>query len=278
MRIGFVTCVELGRSCIETVIKMGGRFDLLMTLRDEQGRSKSGRVYLDDLAENYSIPLYKVRHINDSESLSILHASSLDWLFIIGWSQIVSTDVLRSARSGVLGIHPTLLPVGRGRASIPWAILKGLEETGVTLFQLDEGVDTGPILAQQRVAISSRETATGLYAKIASAHSRLMANVWPSIVTGKIQAQPQDESLATVWEGRRPEDGAILTSMSVEDVDRLVRAVTRPYPGAFLDLPDGNRLRVWAGTMTSPTQQEAHPIAVANGTFFATQYELETTE
>ena len=69
MKIAFATCVQLGRSCIEEILRLGGHFDLLITLKDDQARQKSGRIYLDDLAEKEGTPLLKIRHINDQETL-----------------------------------------------------------------------------------------------------------------------------------------------------------------------------------------------------------------
>lgn len=274
-RIGFVTCVELGRACIEEVVEAGGRFSLLVTLEDRIARNKSGRARLDDLAQRYDMPLLKIRHINDAATVHALKAARLDWLFIIGWSQVASPDVLTSAGNGVLGMHPTLLPEGRGRASVPWAILKGLKQTGVTLFVLDEGVDTGPIVEQLQVPIGERETATSLYRRVAVAHRDLIRKVWPVLMNGNVKPSAQDDSAATVWPGRSPEDGEVRPEMSVEEVDRLVRATTRPYPGAFLER-DGEVYTLWAGM---PLKRESFPedglvVHCADGKYIATDYEL----
>lgn len=257
MRYGFITCVRLGRACIEEALRSGFQIHTLVTLRDDVAQKKSGRIYLDDVAAEHQIPLLKVRNINDSAAVQHLRDADLDWLFIVGWSQIARTEVLSSARSGVLGMHPTLLPEGRGRASIPWAILKGLDQTGVSLFRLAEGVDTGPVLSQEVIGIDPGETATTLYEKTVAAHLRLLRNVWPKLEAGTADERPQDEAKATVWPGRRPEDGEIRPhDMTVEYVDRLVRATTHPYPGAFLRRSDGSVLRVWSGApATGPSSE-----------------------
>src|SRR5690242_13717067 len=136
-RVGFVTCVQLGLSCMEAIYEVGGKLDLAITLHDETAVAKSGRIYLNEFCAARHIPLVKVRNINDADALAAIASAQLDWLFIVGWSQIARRDVLNAPRKGVLGMHPTLLPQGRGRAAIPWAILLGLPETGVTLFKLD---------------------------------------------------------------------------------------------------------------------------------------------
>ena len=251
MRFGFVTCVQLGLSCMEAIYDAGGALDLAVTLRDEQARNKSGRIYLDSFCSERSIPLLKVRNINDEESVQAIRDAELDWLFIIGWSQIARREVLDSTRFGVLGMHPTLLPIGRGRAAIPWAILHGLEKTGVTLFKLDEGVDTGPILDQVELPMSSETDAGELYRQVDAAHVQLMKSAFPKLNSGAVELREQDESLATLWPGRTPEDGRIDLQGSVHDAERLVRATTRPYPGAFVER-DGTRTIIWRAEVEQP--------------------------
>ena len=246
MRVGFISCVQLGLSCMESIYEAGGRLVFAGTLRDGDAVAKSGRVYLDGFCAQHGIPLMKFANVNDPDAVAAIRAADLDWLMIIGWSQIARQVVLGLPRLGVLGMHPTLLPMGRGRAAIPWAILLGLPETGVTLFKLDGGVDTGPVIAQARLLLTTRETATSLYRRVNDAHRTLLAECWPQIASGTVRLTPQDERQAVVWPGRTPEQGRLDPAMSIAEADRLVRAVTRPYPGAFIDLKEG-RLKVWAG-------------------------------
>ena len=277
LRFGFITCVKLGLSCMETIYQCGGRLEFAGTLLDEQARSKSGRIYLDEFCSLHSVPLQKFRNINDSYAVQAIRAASLDWLFIVGWSQIARAPVLEATRLGVLGMHPTLLPVGRGRAAVPWAILLGLGETGVTLFKMDEGVDTGPIVAQERVPIATDEDATSLYHKVDEAHRALIRSNWRLLAAGTLLPVPQDDTQATVWLGRTPEQGRLELSMPVVEAERLVRAVTRPYPGAFIDLPAG-RLRVWRAKIVARGAEVVHG---ANPAFPILRFQggnLEVTE
>lgn len=283
MKFGFMTCVQLGLACMEEIYRVGGRLDLAITLHDHLARKKSGRVYVDDFCARHNIDLVKVGHVNDSESIEAIHSHDIDWLFIIGWSQIAGKEVLNAPRRGCIGMHPTLLPEGRGRAAIPWAILKGLNQTGVTMFKLDEGVDTGPIIAQEVLPLAPDETATMLYDRVAKAHQVLIRRVWPDLVKDAVILKPQDESQATEWPGRKPEDGIILPHMTTAEVDRLVRAVTRPYPGAFVDFA-GKRYTLWAG---KPHQGEFSVscfcidekgnlwIQTSDGSFEATDWEAQ---
>ena len=247
--------------------------EAVITLHDDLAQAKSGRVYLDDFADLHKCPVIKIRNVNDPDAVEAIRRLDLDWLFIIGWSQIARAEVLASTRQGVLGMHPTLLPEGRGRASIPWAIIKGLPETGVTMFKLDEGTDTGPIVAQERIPLGERETATELYGKVADAHRALIRNAWPDLLADRVTLTTQDESDATEWPGRKPEDGAISPDMTPDEADRLVRAVTHPYPGAFWDGAPGRRLRVWSGTPAPG--EDGYVIDLADGQYRALDYEWE---
>ena len=276
IKIAFCTCVQLGKSCIETIISSGGHFDLLLTLHDHKSQKKSGRVYIDDIANDNVIPLYKLNHINDADVAEVVKKHEIDWLFIIGWSQIASIDILKVPRKGVIGAHPTLLPIGRGRAAVPWAILKGLDKTGVTFFKMDEGVDTGEILDQFEIPLRSDETATTLYNKVNEAHIELTQQIWPKLIDDLVIGVKQDESLASYWEGRTPEDGELNLSMALIEVDRLVRATTRPYPGAYKMYNTKKKIIIWGGSLVA--NEQSVPLQFLDGIYYATDYELITYE
>lgn len=276
LKLGFVTCVQLGLDCLDELCQSGAHFSLVVTLHDQVARGKSGRVYLDQFCEARKVPLLKVRNVNEPDCVERIRSVELDWLFIIGWSQIARQEVLSAPRYGVLGIHPTLLPVGRGRAPIPWAILKGLSETGVTLFKLDEGVDSGPIVRQHRISIGRDEDASSLYQRVCQAHRTVLRDSFRELAAGTLSFSAQDERAATYWPGRSPDDGEIRPSMTVGEADRLVRATTRPYPGAFW-VSDGCRIRVWRGVPLgrAPAGHGPASFRLSDGWYAATEYEVE---
>lgn len=271
MKIAFATCVQLGRSCIEEICRIGGRLDLLITLKDERARNKSGRIYLDDLAHARGTPLLKIDNINEPCVIEALRKREIDWLFIIGWSQIAGPELLAAPVKGCIGMHPTLLPQGRGRAAVPWAILKGLSRTGVTLFKLDEGVDTGDIIGQEVIQLDEGVTASELYKQVNQAHVALISRYWKDITAGTVRLCPQDHAVATVWPGRKPEDGEITSTMTMLEADRMVRAVTHPYPGAFYR--EGARiLRIWSGKVS----RESGRIRLRDGWLEPVDFEEES--
>lgn len=274
LRFGFVTCVQLGLDVMDEIYRAGGELHLAVTLSDGLATQKSGRVYLDHFTARHSISLIKVATVNETTVIDEVRRRRIDWLFIIGWSQIASVDVLHAPTFGCIGMHPTLLPEGRGRASIPWAILKQLPETGVTMFQLDEGVDTGPILGQFTIPLASDTNATELYQRVTEAHRLLIRSTWADLVEGRIQPQPQDPDEGTYWPGRTPEDGRLDNTMTVEEALRLVRATTHPYPGAFW--VHGNEVvRVWEARKVTSTDQVGPSLRCVDGAIEAMRYDLE---
>ena len=243
-KLAFVTSVELGFACIRKIYSCGANLSLVVTLNDKTSTAKVGRVTLDQFCSLNRIPLLKIDHINDPVVTKEILKLGIDWLFIIGWSQLAGSEILSAPRKGVLGMHPTLLPEGRGRAPIPWAILKGLKITGVTLFKMDEGVDSGPIAGQIAIPLIKTTTASELYAAVINAHQLLIAQFIPKLLDGTIRFEPQNDSLATYWPARKPSDGEINLNGSVIDADKMVRGLSRPYPGAYYMLED-KKIIVW---------------------------------
>ena len=276
MKFAFVTCVQIGLSCMEAIYNINGKLDLIISIPDEKAKKKSGRIFVDDFAALNDIPVVKSNHVNDAAIIEAINTYDIDWLFIIGWSQIASKEVIAAPNIGVIGAHPTLLPQGRGRAAIPWAIIKGLDKTGVTFFKMDEGVDTGLILGQEEVIIEPNETASTLYNKVNFAHEVQIKKLFIGLQNDTIKEQVQDETKATYWEGRKPKDGELFESMKLDQVDRLVRATTRPYPGAFIVRGD-KKVIIWKGRPSNEKIDNItyHEIKLFDGYYYATNYQVE---
>ncbi len=219
--------------------------DLLVALHPDKIDVTTGYVDASSLAAQRHIQTEYVTSIKSDHAVEAISKAQPDYLLVIGWSELVPARLLdvpmikhkatqrHSASFGCLGMHPSLLPQGRGRAPIPWAILRGLKETGVTSFLLEDGADTGGIVGQIKIPITDIETATSLFNKARQAHADLARALAVMMATRSLKANHQDENLATVWRKRTPEDGRIDFHCRAADVDRLVRALTPPYPGAF---------------------------------------------
>jgi methionyl-tRNA formyltransferase len=164
------------------------------------------------------------------------------------YGQIVPAELLGPAH-GALNLHPSLLPRHRGATPIPAAILAGDVETGVTLMRMDPGLDTGPIVAQERVALDGTETTPDLEAALAIVAAGLLDRELGPWIRGETTAMPQSETEATLTRPFRREDGRLDPSRPAADLARAIRAY-RPWPGTFVDTTLG-RLTILTGDATA---------------------------
>jgi methionyl-tRNA formyltransferase len=185
---------------------------------------------------------------NAADVIEAVRTAQADCAFVIGWSQICKPEFRAAAGGRVIGYHPAALPRLRGRAVIPWTILLDEKITGSTLFWIDDGVDSGPILAQKFLHVAPDETATTLYARHMTALDEMLRESLRAIADGCAPRIPQDERYATYAARRTDTDGLIDWRAPATAVERLVRAVTRPYPGAHTYF-GGERLTIYAAEL-----------------------------
>lgn len=193
---------------------------------------------------------------NSADVIEAVAAIRADYAFVIGWSQICKPEFRNAAGGRVIGYHPALLPRLRGRAVIPWTILLDEKITGSTLFWIDDGVDSGPILAQKFLHVAHDETATMLYARHMRALDALLRDNLDSIASGDAPRMAQDERFATYAARRTEADGRIDWRLPASAIERLVRAATRPYPGAFTTL-NGEALTIFAAELWPDARRHA---------------------
>jgi methionyl-tRNA formyltransferase len=177
------------------------------------------------------------------ESIAAVLALHPDLLVLADYGQIVPAALL-GVRLGALNLHPSLLPRHRGSTPIPAAILAGDEETGVSLMRMDEGLDTGPILDQEGVALDGSETTPGLERALEHVAAGLLDRNLGRWIRGEVEPRPQDDAAATLTRPLRREDGRLDPRRTAIDLERQVRAY-QPWPGSFVDTPVG-RIAVWS--------------------------------
>jgi methionyl-tRNA formyltransferase len=139
---------------------------------------------------------------------------------------------------GCIGMHPTLLPIGRGRAPIPWTILRGIRSSGVSAFRLETDADAGNIVAFEPFAIEETDTATTLFEKVATAHKTLGTRLAGAIARQDLSDRVQDATQATVWERRTPSDSWLDFCGTTASLLRQIKACQAPYPLAFFAVGD----------------------------------------
>jgi methionyl-tRNA formyltransferase len=216
----------------------------------------------------------------------------VDLMLAVSWRYMIPETVYGRARLGAFVFHDSLLPAYRGFAPTVWAILNGEEHTGVTMFEIAEEVDSGDIVAQQRVPIGADDTIAGVMERVTQAYVGVLETTLPRLLDGTAPRSPQDQTQATYTCRRLPEDNAIDWTQPTQRVYNLIRAVTAPYSGAFTTL-NGQPLRVWSarrladfppyvgrvpGRIVEVRYGEGSIILTGDGALLLTQVQLEGGE
>ena len=166
LKIVFVGGILFSKSLLETILAHNFTVSAIFSYDESKKHSTSDYVSFDDIAKKYNIDNFKVKNINDKENVALMQSYQPDLILVMGWSQIIKNDILSIPSIGIIGSHPTQLPKYRGRAPIPWSILKGLKQSALTFFYMDDGIDDGDILDQQEFQISETDDATSVYSKM----------------------------------------------------------------------------------------------------------------
>lgn len=202
-------------------------------------------------AEEHGIPVAQPRSLRQPEAQEQLAALAPDVIVVAAYGQILPPAVLSLPRFGNLNVHASLLPRHRGAAPIAGALLAGDEQTGVSIMLMDEGLDTGPVLAQAAAVIAPDENAGQLFERLAELGAQTLVNTLPLWLAGGLTPQPQDERAATLTRPLTKEQGRLDWTQPAEQLARQVRALT-PWPGAYTTW-EGKQLKVLA----------AHPVPLA---------------
>jgi UDP-4-amino-4-deoxy-L-arabinose formyltransferase/UDP-glucuronic acid dehydrogenase (UDP-4-keto-hexauronic acid decarboxylating) len=245
VRVAAFAYHQVGYAGLLALERLGVEVPVLFTHEDDP-REKRWYCSCADWARERGIPVRTPADPRDPAVESDLCAARPDALVSLYYRRILPRRLLEVPPRGGLNLHGSLLPRYRGRCPVNWVLVNGESETGVTLHAMTPRADQGPIVAQRRIAIDPRETAPTLYRKVVEAGEQVLLDSFLPWARGETRPVPQDESRATKFGGRRPEDGRFEWTWPARRIDRLVRAVTRPWPGAFFER-DGRRFLVWEG-------------------------------
>ncbi|MFH2106784.1 MAG: methionyl-tRNA formyltransferase [Candidatus Micrarchaeota archaeon] len=235
---GFETLQHLARLIKEK--KLDAKIELIVCRKTKERLCDQTLDFIE-FAKKEKIGLVQTDNIKEDQVvMEKIEQIKPDFLFVFGWSQLIPENILKGVKELAIGSHPTLLPKYRGNAAIPWQILLGEKESGATLFEIrsDVGVDAGGILAQKRYLLDARETSTTLYKKFTENVKKILDESLKCIINGKIKPKPQ-QSPPSYLGKRRPSDSRINWELSSEEVDRLIRAQSFPYPVAYSYLKKG---------------------------------------
>ncbi|MCD2136462.1 methionyl-tRNA formyltransferase [Salinicoccus halitifaciens] len=242
----FVGSVISSEIILRSLIENGLPPDKVFSLKDEYSANVSGYSDLSKIAREHGVDYVDFKNINDEEHVKVMEEMAPDYIFIVGLSQLVSPRIINAPRKGVIGFHPTALPKFRGRAAIPWQILLDVRESKSSLFYIDEGTDTGEIIDQETYLIGEDDYAEDVEAALNAALKRMVPRIVQKIKDDALTSRPQDEDAATYLLKRVPEDGRIDWNDSVRNIHKLIRATSKPYPGAFSHYKD-KRVIFWRG-------------------------------
>ena len=204
-----------------------------------------------EISKKYNVLHKQVDKINDKKNVELIRSLQPDLIFVMGWSQLLSDELIDIPKIGIIGSHPTELPKYRGRAPIPWTILKNLTQSALTFFWINPGTDEGPIENQKFFKIDQNDDASTIYKKIIDIGKDMILEDLELIESGELRKIPQDQTkFIENWPKRQPDDGKINWSKSSSDIHRLIRASTHPYPGAFTYFGK-KKIKIWKATISS---------------------------
>ena len=252
-RILFFGYSEVGYQCLDLLLSRGDNIVALITHEDNPHE----KIWFKTpalAAREHSVPVFTPDSVNTPEWIERIAALKPDLILSVYYRNMISSKVLALAPLGAFNMHGSLLPRFRGRAPINWAILHGEPRIGMTLHRMVKSADAGAIVDQEGVDIGPRDTAEQAFRKVLPCARAVLARQMDALLEGVARETPQDDSKASYFGGRKPEDGRINWTQTSRQIFNLIRAVTDPYPGAFTDV-GSSRLMVWWAETDSPAVQ-----------------------
>ncbi len=266
MRITWIGNHEEGVMAFRKAIENNG-VDAFITL-DEAAfdkRSAGSREYID-ICEDNGIPYFMVNTIKSDEAYEIIRDQNTDLLVVLGWSEILPERILNIPTIGTVGTHAALLPHNRGSAPINWALIHGEDKTGNTMMWLSKDVDAGAIVDQIEFTITPFDTCKTIYDRVAETNAEMLVKLIGELKKGIRPTLPiKNETDEPILPRRKPKDGLLYWNQSAKDIYNFIRALTKPYPGAFTFL-GGKKYLLWEASVL-PVQVEKRA-----GTILGTSY------
>ena len=228
---------NIGCAGIEALIENGFEIQAVFTHIDNPNEN----IWFNSVAELASdkeIPVFAPENINHPIWVEKIKELNPDIIFSFYYRNIIKKDILDIPSKGCINLHGSLLPKYRGRVPINWAVINGESHTGVTLHYMTEVPDAGDIIAQEQFPIELTDTAFDVHNNATIASKKVLTETLPLLKAGNAPRIKQNDSDATTFGGRKPEDGEIDWNKTSREIYNLVRAVTKPYPGAFSFIGD----------------------------------------
>ena len=271
MKIVFMGTPDFAAVALKALIDAGHEIVLVVTQPDkEKGRGKG--IAMSDvkiLANEYNLPVYQPVRIKNEEETEYLREylkeHPADVFVVAAFGQILPKAVLDMPPLGCYNIHASLLPKYRGAAPIQWSIIDGDEETGVTIMRMDEGLDTGDIVAVKKIKIENDDTGGKLFDKLAIAGGTLMAETLPLIEAGKVSFTSQNNEKSTYAKMLSKDMGRLDFTKPAKVIERLIRGCD-PWPGTFT-LYKGKNLKIYGAVISDKSGEPGTIIDVTKDHF-----------
>ena len=207
------------------------------------------------LALDRGIAVYQPERVRDAAFLEVFRGIAPDLVVVAAFGQILPKEILARPKFGCINVHPSLLPRSRGAAPIQWTLIRGETRTGVTIMQMDEGVDSGDILLQEETPILPEEDFGALHDRLALAGAELLIRAVEAIEAGKAVRTAQDPAGATLAPRLKKEDGRIRWEKGCREIVNLIRGLS-PAPGAYTSL-NGKVLKIFSAAVSERRHGEA---------------------
>lgn len=253
MKVIFMGTPEFAVGTLEAVNMAGHEVVLVVTQPDKpKGRGK-GMAYppVKEAAIRLGIPVFQPRKIREAECMEELKKYAADVIVVIAFGQILPKEILTMTPYGCINVHASLLPKYRGAAPIQWAILDGEQVTGITTMQMDEGLDTGDMIAKTEVVIAADETGGSLHDKLCKAGARLLTETLQAVEEKRAVFEKQGASPTAYAKMLDKEFGKIDWTMDAKRMERMVRGLN-PWPSAYT-LWNGTTMKIWAAKVCQET-------------------------
>lgn len=251
MRVVFMGTPDFSVGALESLIEAGHQVAAVVTQPDKpKGRGKEVQMTpVKTCAQKHGIPVFQPVKIREPEAVETLRGYQADIFVVAAFGQILTEEILGMPRYGCVNIHASLLPKYRGAGPIQWAIINGEKITGVTIMQMDKGIDTGDMLLKTEVPIACDETADTLHDKLAAAGARLIVEALAKIEAGDVTPVRQNDADSCYAKMLHKSMGKIDWQMEAEKLDCLIRGLIS-WPGAST-VYRGKNLKIWQEEVAS---------------------------
>lgn len=251
MKVVFMGTPDFAVGALEAVIQAGHEVTAVITQPDKpKGRGKEVQMSpVKRCALHHNIEVFQPIKIKTQEAIEELRKFEADIFVVAAFGQILSEEILTMPKYGCINIHASLLPKYRGSAPIQWAIINGEQETGITIMQMDKGVDTGDMLLKCVVPIDKKETGESLFDKLSKAGAELIVKALPMIEKGELTSEKQKEEDSSHAPMLKKTLGQIDWSEDAQSIDRLIRGLNSwPSAYTYYHSNDGQSktLKIWA--------------------------------